>query len=433
MKQTYIPPEVGNTDKIKILTLSDHPMLPSGVGTQTKYMCEALLNTKKFRILSLGGAIQHPDYRPSKTPEYEEDWVICPVDAYGSEEIMRTCLLTYKPDIVWFMTDPRFYEWLWKIEDEVRAVAPMVYYHVWDNYPVPKFNKAFYESNDFIASISKVTSDIVKKVTSRVEEEYIPHAVNSEIFTPADTLEKSRLIKRIREQNNIDDRFVCFWNNRNARRKQSGSLLFWWKAFLDEVGHDKATLILHTDVNDPHGQPLEYLAQELGLTDNLQIIFSKQKVGAPDLANFYRMSDCTINISDAEGFGLATLESLSCGTPIMVTMTGGLQEQVTDGKKWFGVGIEPTSKAVIGSLQCPWIYEDRIDEETFVKSLKKIYDKTPDQRKKLGEAGRKHVLKNYSFEKFNEQWVKTMLHIHEHYGSWETRKNYRGRWECKEI
>ena len=43
------------------------------------------------------------------------------------------------------------------------------------------------------------------------------------------------------------------------------------------------------------------------------------------------MVDCTISISEAEGFGIPTLESLSCGTPIIVTMTGGLQEQVTNG------------------------------------------------------------------------------------------------------
>ena len=38
---------------------------------------------------------------------------------------------------------------------------------------------------------------------------------------------------------------------------------------------------------------------------------------------------CTVGISDAEGFGLSTFESLACETPIVVTMTGGLQEQVT--------------------------------------------------------------------------------------------------------
>ena len=86
------------------------------------------------------------------------------------------------------------------------------------------------------------------------------------------------------------------------------------------------------------------------------------------------MADCTINISDAEGFGLATLESLACGTPIVVNMTGGLQEQVTDGEEWFGIGLEPISKAVIGSQEIPWIYEDRLNKEQVVEAMVKIFN-----------------------------------------------------------
>ena len=41
-------------------------------------------------------------------------------------------------------------------------------------------------------------------------------------------------------------------------------------------------------------------------------------------------------------------------------MTGGLQEQVTDGTNWFGIGLEPVSKAVVGSQEVPFIYEDRL-------------------------------------------------------------------------
>jgi hypothetical protein len=37
--------------KIKVLTLSDHPLSPSGVGTQTKYVIEALLKSGKFAVL----------------------------------------------------------------------------------------------------------------------------------------------------------------------------------------------------------------------------------------------------------------------------------------------------------------------------------------------------------------------------------------------
>ena len=105
---------------------------------------------------------------------------------------------------------------------------------------------------------------------------------------------------------------------------------------------------MHTDLRDPHGQPLDVLAGHLGL-DKGQVMFSTQKVPPESLAAIYNMADVVVNISDAEGFGLGTLEALSCETPIIVNMTGGLQEQVTDGEDWFGIGIEPASKAIIGS------------------------------------------------------------------------------------
>ena len=53
--------------KIKVLTISDHPFSPSGVGTQTKYVCEGLLKSGKFKIVSLGGAIKHEKYDTTKT------------------------------------------------------------------------------------------------------------------------------------------------------------------------------------------------------------------------------------------------------------------------------------------------------------------------------------------------------------------------------
>ena len=133
--------------KIKVLTLGDHPLSPSGVGTQTKYIIEALLKTEKFSVISLGGAMKHQDYTPKAVEPYGEDWKIIPIDGYGNPEVIRSLLRNEKPDILWFMTDPRFYEWLWSIENEIRPLCPMVYYHVWDNYPYPMFNKKYYESN----------------------------------------------------------------------------------------------------------------------------------------------------------------------------------------------------------------------------------------------------------------------------------------------
>ena len=409
--------------KITVLTISDHPLLPSGVATQTKYMIEALLESGKFNVISLGGAVKHNDYTPKSVPGHKGTWEIFPIDGYGDARLVTAFLKDRKPDLLYFMTDPRFYEWLWSIDDNIRENVPMVYYHVWDNYPYPIFNRRFYESNDAIASISKVTSDIVQKVAPLVKEEYIPHAVDSNIFKRKSPKELEKLL----ETNPVfKDRFVFFWNNRNARRKQTGSLVHWFREFieLEEVDRDKVCLFMHTDPNDPHGQPLSYLAKSFGFGDG-ELVISSNKLPAEQLSLLYNLADCTINISDAEGFGLATLESLSCGTPIIVNMTGGLQEQVTDGENMFGIGIEPASRAVIGSQQVPFIYEDRISKESFHKALLRMYQSTQEDRESLGAAGRAHVEKNYNFEKFNSQWVNFMLNIHEECGSWDTRKNYK--------
>lgn len=150
------------------------------------------------------------------------------------------------------------------------------------------------------------------------------------------------------------------------------------------------------------------------------------------LAMVYNMADCVINISDAEGFGLATLEALACETPIIATMTGGLQEQVVSGGECFGLGIEPASKAIIGSQDVPYIYEDRLNREEFLAAIHKMYNMTDKQRQEMGSRGRAHVMKNYNFETFAKQWEQVLLGVHERCGSWDTRKGYK-TWALKEI
>ena len=411
--------------KIKILTLSDHPLSPSGVGTQTKYVCEALLSTGRYSILSLGGAIKHNDYTPKAVEPYGDDWRIIPVDGYGSQEMIRSVLRTEKPDVLWFMTDPRFWGWLWQIENEVRPLCPIVYYHVWDNYPTPMYNRNYYISNDAVATISKVTDNIVAEAAPEVMRKYIPHAVDDKIFFPS-SLEKIEEFRKESLPDSDQEKVIFFWNNRNARRKQSGTLIFWFKEWLDKNNlHDKAQLIMHTEPKDPHGQDLVHIVEHLEL-NNRQVLLSTQKIPPEHLAAMYNIADCTINISDAEGFGLATLESLSCGTPIIVNMTGGLQEQVTNGKDWFGVGILPSSKSVIGSQDVPYIYEDRIDKGQFHSALSKIYNISAVERRKMGMMGKQHVEENYNFEGFKKSWINFIDKIVEEGGSWETRKNYNG-------
>ena len=425
--------------KKKILILSDHPLSPSGVGTQTRYMIEALLKTGRYQFLCLGGAVKHQNYEPQQVEPWMEDWRIFPIDGYGNHEIIRSIMQKERPDMLWFMTDPRFYGWLWEIENEIRVNMPMVYYHVWDNFPDPVFNDRYYRSTDEVVCISKVTHEILKNVTPDVSSRYHPHAVNSSAFHKYKTDEEMATFEALKSRITVEssvnhknpNKTIFFWNNRNARRKQSGTLVWWFKEFLDEVGHSNATLLMHTDARDHHGQDLPHIIEHLGVSDG-QVMISTNKIPPEELATMYNVADFTLNISDAEGFGLSTLESLSCGTPIIVNMTGGLQEQVTDGKNWFGFGIQPASRAVIGSLEVPYIYEDRISQKDFNKTLKEAMNIKQKAYKKMSIQGREHVKNNYNFEQYEKGWIKIMDEIVEKHGSWETRRGYE-RWHLLEV
>ncbi|MEK7092482.1 MAG: hypothetical protein AAB907_02560, partial [Patescibacteria group bacterium] len=92
----------------------------------------------------------------------------------------------------------------------------------------------------------------------------------------------------------------------------------------------------------------------------------------------------------------------------------------------------PPSKAVIGSQDVPYIYEDRVSKEDFVQALLKIYNMPRAERKALGMKARENVLKNFGFEHYQKRWPELMQEVYEKHGSWETRKNYKSH-ICEEI
>lgn len=420
----------GNEKKIKVMVISDDPRAPSGVGHQTKLFIEALLKTGEFEFVCLGGATEHQDYTPV---QLKEGLKVVPVKGYGDAGVVRAVLKQEKPDVMWFMTDPRFYYWLWQIENEIRGRIPMVYYHVWDNYPVPEYNEVWYDSTDHIVCISKVTHDIVEKVAKKATHEYLPHAVDSEVFSSYREGERKKDLEEFQRDSLPATRgkFVVFWNNRNALRKQAGTLLHAFKDFADRVGRENVFLLMHTNPKDRNGPDLETIALTLGF-DGQVLAFSTDKVNPSALAAMYNVADVTVNISDAEGFGLSVVESLSCETPVIVNMTGGMQEQVTDGDEWFGIGVEPAAKSVLGNQETPYIYEDHVSMQDVTDALVEMYGKTEEERRELGRKGRAHVMKNYSFERFNSRWCEIIKEIHEKHGSWETRTGYE-RYTLEEV
>ena len=422
--------------KKKILLLSDDLRMTSGISTMSK---EFVLGTvHKYDWVQLGAAINHPEFGKivslnddvkTRTGVEDANVKIIPYNGYGDIQIIRKLINEEKIDGILHFTDPHYWQWLYDNEHEIRQHVPIMYYHIWDNVPDPQYNRDFYESCDWLGCISKLTYGIVNRVGKRDDKvtfkplenhqiSYVPHGINPDVFKPLDTVNEE-YVKYINGNKQYD--FILFYNNRNIRRKQTSDVIYSYRLFCDMLPKeqsDKCLLLMHTNPIDDNGTDLYAVVEEM--CPNYDVKFTNNKFEQVVLNEFYNIVDCTINIASNEGFGLTSAESLMSGTPIIVNVTGGLQDQCgfnyteddyidiktlhnkkihssTPHGEWV-VPVWPSTNNLNGSPLTPYIYDDRVNDEDVSNAIMEVYNWTKEERKSRGLKGREFALQNLSSE-----------------------------------
>jgi len=438
--------------KKKILLLSDDLRMTSGISTMSR---ELVLGTiHKYDWVQLGAAIQHPEFGKvvdvnqdvrDRTGIEDANLKVYPNHGYGDINILRTLLAIEKPDAILHFTDPHYWQWLYDNEHEIRQQVPILYYHIWDDLPDPKYNRDYYESCDWIGCISKQTYGIVHRVGKMIDEvthkpledwqiSYVPHGINPKVFKPLD--EVSDDIKKLMFGDKEYD-FVLFYNNRNIRRKQPSDVIYSYKLFCDKLPKeqaDKCLLLMHTAAVDENGTDLPAVIEALCPYD---VKFTGLKLEQDKLNELYNLVDCTINIANNEGFGLTTAESLMAGTPIIVNVTGGLQDQcgfnysaddyITFGtlhdKKTHGstlhgewvLPIWPSAINLNGSVPTPYIFDDRVNDDEVANKISTVYSWGKEERKRRGLLGREFMIENLSSDIMNNSLIEGIERVFENY------------------
>ena len=445
--------------KKKILLMSDDLRMHSGVATVAKDIVFETLN--EYDWVQIGGAIKHPEKGKviDMSQGLDEFGIkdgylrVYPVDGYGNEDILREVMALEKPDAILHYTDPRFWIWFYNMESEIRREIPIFYYNIWDDLPDPQYNRNYYRSSDLLMAISKQTYGINKRLLPEYEDwqiTYVPHGISERRFHKVEDDDTS-LLDFDAKYGLSDKTFKILYSNRNIRRKMPGDVLLAYKYFMDELTpeqREECVLIFHCAPIDENGTDLPRVQKHL--CPDYDICFTYDLENRPfndsEMNLLFNSSDVYINLASNEGFGLGSCEAMTVGTPIIVNVTGGLQDQCgfrKDGKllipdDYIELGsnhdgtytehgewvfpVYPSNKSLQGSPATPYIWDDRCKPEDAAVQLRKLYDLGREQRKRLGSIGTDFCRENQMTAKaMGQNFIDSMNSA---FKNWKPRSKY---------
>ena len=419
MKEGYIPRDQRKT----ILMLSDDIRTHSGVGNMAK---EIILNTAHcFNWVNLGGAVNHPEEGKAFDVSADADKFLGLTDTsikvvacngYGDVQTLRSLINQEKPDAIVHFTDPRYWVWLYQMENEIRQQCPLIFYTIWDDLPYPMWNREFYRSDDMLLCISKQTKNLVENVLrdhpkpGRVQ--YVPHGIDEKKYFPVvNDFEFEAFKERILGE---DKDFTVLHLSRNIRRKNQSDIILAWRTFLDQLPVEKAkkcTLLMKTEGSFEHGTNLHAVIDSLCDPEIHKVKIINERFDDKGLNYLYNCSDAHMFMTDNEGWGLGLTESLTAGRMIIAPVQGGMQDQMrfedengdwidfstehpsnADGKykkcgEW-ALPLFPQTRSVKGSPLTPYIFASQVKVEDAAIALMKTYKMGSEERTERGLAGR---------------------------------------------
>ena len=444
------------------MLICDDIRVHSGVATVAR---ELVLNTAQhFNWVNIAGAINHPEKGKrfdlstdtnTNTGLTDASVFLYPVDGYGNPDLIRQLIQIEKPDAIMLITDPRYFEWLFMIENEIRQHMPIIYLNIWDDYPAPLYNKAFYESCDALLAISKQTKLINELVLGEKAKnkviEYVPHGLNHEMYYPIEKENELKELEAFKKQifGNDEKDFIVFFNSRNIRRKQIPDTMLAFRLFLDTLPKAKAekcAMVMHTEVVSEHGTDLEAVRKVLFPKYPKAIYFSTNKLDNKQLNQLYNLADAQILLTSNEGWGLSLTEAILAGTVIIANVTGGMQDQMrfeNEHGNWFtpspkipsnhtgryknhgswAFPVYPTNRSIQGSPKTPYIWDDRCNAEDAAARISEVYAMDREMRKDLGKVGRHWAINEAGFTA-EHMGIRAIYAIDKLFDTWTPRERY---------
>ena len=459
-------------NKLRIMPVSDSPWAPTGFGTNTKNISCILRN--QGHAIGYGGC-QNQRHATWYTPwplgqtEKETDIELLPIIYPGQEKFGEKSFDSwtgkFKPDLVLAHLDFQMFKHMTDKKTPSHLQLPM-YNHkgvlLNRKERVQLINEAFHDAAkgpkwklgciipydgepslpewklqldnvDYGVAMSRYGQIGLKKDFD-FDTTYIPHGVDTNLFKPILNATYGDVKKNPK-------RFIVGCVARNQHRKNIPRLIKGFAQFVqkNKLSPDQAGLLLHMDWNDAMGWKFPHFAEQYGVADYLLppqmgTLDSGEAVDEIGMVNIYNMMDVFVLPTAGEGFGIPSLEAMSCGVPICVTnYTTGYELIKCDDAGNEDVPMYPLGghhneagpngrdhleeediceRGILIPYKDMWwdtparaAPQRAIASEIAICEAIDYYYNNPDKKLSAAKAARKHAIEYYSWDVIGKKWV----------------------------
>jgi len=187
----------------------------------------------------------------------------------------------------------------------------------------------------------------------------------------------------------------------------------------------KTTLNQQFPLNDNTVQKgIQNVINELKIPDPPEIgISATEDFNYQDIFNLYGVSDCAVLPFRAEGVGRFQAEAMGCGLPLITTDWGGPAEFIDERVAFPLKHSEP--EQIVKKCDWTWFYENEFgkmagnkgmkwvepDREHLQELMRKVFEMSPEKRKRIGEKASKKVREHFDWEKHINNRVNRLLEV----------------------
>ena len=308
---------------MKIGIINDLPMLPS-----LNYLFSGLETIVE----------KHQTFR--RPPEYLH------ASNVRREEMTKELIL--KSDVIVGTMD----EMMLQTRERVGKHVPYVWFpfaSVTRSFPDMRHNHQYFKSTDIIVCHCEAEVEITRKFFTNARLRYVPFIYDDSIFYPLE--EASRQAVKAEMGFGPDDK-ILLYVGRIAVEKNVQTVLKIFSVVQNLIPNVHLVVVGRAS-ESPFAEfgvfPLNLIGtltkmyRTLGIPKE-KIHFIDNKAPA-ELRNLYSAADAVFNLTlnHDENFGLAQVEAMGCGTPVVGTNWGGLKDTIIDGETGYKVSTFASS------------------------------------------------------------------------------------------